>query len=174
MRITSRESDDPQHLRERINAEAKALPRDRYRAVLLAMEGYGGQELEGDQIAQALGRSPRFVDEWVGRYRRGGLASLAPRKQRGNRPALSLPQQEAFKARLLAGPTAADGVCTLRGVEARRILEVELGVPLQKSAVYVWMHRVGLSCLRPRPRHRKNDPRAVEEFKAHAPLLSGG
>ena len=50
---------------------------DRYRAVLLAMDD--DPELEGDQIALRLGRSPRFVDEWVGRYRRGGLAALRPK-----------------------------------------------------------------------------------------------
>ena len=35
-----------------------------------------------------------------------------------------------------------------------------------------WMHRVGLSCLKPRPRHRKNDPRAMAEWLDRAPLLS--
>lgn len=175
MKLTPRTPDDPPRLRELVRTQAGALQRDRYRAVLLALEGHGGQELEGDQIARALGRSPRFVDEWLGRYRRGGLPNLTARKQRGNKPALSPPQQQAFKARILAGPTEADGgVCTLRGADARRILAVELGVPLKLSAAYAWMHRVGLSCLKPRPRHKKNDPAAMEKFKTDAPLLSRG
>jgi hypothetical protein len=37
-------------------------------------------------------------------------------------------QEAAFKARMLAGVTPADeGLCTLRGKEARRILQKEFG-----------------------------------------------
>ncbi len=61
---------------------------------------------------------------------------------------------------------------TLRGKDARRILDAELGVPLKLTAVYQWMHRVGLSCLKPRPRHRKNDPAAMADWLEHAPFLS--
>jgi transposase len=52
------------------------------------------------------------------------------------------------------------------------VLEVEFGVPLKLSTVYEWMHRVGLSCLKPRPRHRKNDPAAMKTWLDQAPLLS--
>src|SRR5215212_8975380 len=38
------------------------------------------QELEGDEIAFRLGRSPRFVDLWLARYRQGGIDSLRPLK----------------------------------------------------------------------------------------------
>ena len=37
-------------------------------------------------------------------------------------------QEASFKARFLADPTEADGVCTLRGKEAQRILKEEFGV----------------------------------------------
>jgi hypothetical protein len=40
------------------------------------------------------------------------------------------------------------------------------------SAAYEWIHRVGLSCLRPRPRHRKNQPQVMEQWVIDAPLLS--
>ena len=173
MKITPVTDSDPTRLRELIRSQSRALQRDRYRAVLLAMQGRDGRELQGDQIAATLGRSPRFVDEWVGRYRTGGLDNLCARKQRGNKPALSPGQLEVFKTRLLAGPTQADGgVCTLRGKDAQRILAIELGVPLKLSAVYDWMHRGGLSCLKPRPRHRKNNPQAMEDWLVRAPLLS--
>ena len=127
-----------------------------------------------EQIARRVGRSRQFVDQWVGRYRTLGLAGLARRKAKGNPPSLTPEQAAAFKARLLAGPTDADGgVCALRGRDARRILAGEFGVSLKLSAVYDWMHRLGLSCLRPRPRHRKNDPAAMQRWLDGAPLLSG-
>lgn len=165
--------DDLSELQIRISRERSALGRDRHRAVALAIAGRDGNELTRGQIAQALGRSRQFVDQWIGRYRRHGLPGLTPRKAKGQPPSLTSDQQAAFKARLLAGPTAADGgVCTLRGGDARRILEVEFGVALKLSAAYDWMHRVGLSCLRPCPRHRKNDAQVMEKWLEDAPLLS--
>ena len=168
---------DLDRLRQLVREEPKAIQRDRYRVVLLAAGPHAGEaEMTRRQIADAVGRSRQFVDEWVGRYRSGGVDRLQARKQPGNRPSLTPGQQAAFKARLLAGPAAdADGgVCTLRGKDAQRILDAEFGVPLKLSAVYAWMHRVGLSCLKPRPRHRKNDPAAMAEWLERAPLLCSG
>ena len=42
------------------------------------------------------------------------------------------------------------------------------------DGVYDLLHRLRLSCLAPRPRHRKNDPAAVAAFADdRAPLSSG-
>jgi transposase len=174
MTVTMRDPSDLMTLRGLARAEADARQRDRYRAVLLAAEGAGGGgELEGDQIAGRVGRSPRFVDQWVARYRAGGLDGLRPRKARGRAPKLDAANRQAFKARVLAGPTAADGgACALRGADARRILAAEFGVELTLGGVYALMHRLNLACLRPRPRHRKNDPAAMATWLDRAPLLS--
>jgi len=175
MTVVLGQDDDLARLRRLIREEGKALQRDRYRVVLLAAEKPvdDASEMTRQQIAAAVGRSRQFVDEWIGRYRRGGIQKLQARKQRGNKPSLSTAQQEAFRARLLGGPTDADGgVCTLRGKDAQRVLETEFGVPLKLSAVYDWMHRVGLSCLKPRPRHRKNDEQAMKAWLESAPFLS--
>lgn len=174
MTVALHDAGDLDRLRQRVRDERKAVQRDRYRVVLLAAEGGGREgEMTRERIAAAAGRSRNFVDTWVGRYRAGGIDHLRARRQPGNRPALTPEQQAAFKARLLAGPTDADGgVCTLRGADAQRILDAELGVPLKLTAVYEWMHRLGLSCLKPRPRHRKNDPAAMADWLARAPFLS--
>lgn len=175
MTVELHEAGDLDRLRQRVRDERKAVQRDRYRVVLLAARPHAGEaEMTRQQIADAVGRSRQFVDEWVGRYRVGGVDNIHARKQRGNRPSLTPQQQAAFKARLLAGPVADvdKGVCTLRGRDAQRILDVEFGVPLKLSAVYQWMHRVGLSCLKPRPRHRKNDPQAMNDWLERAPFLS--
>ncbi len=144
------------------------MQRDRYRAVLLIAQ----ETLEGDEVARRLGRSPRFVDEWAGRYRRGGLAALTPGKPPGQRPKLTPEQVVKLKERIAAGPTDADGVCTLRGKDIVRILEAEFGVKHTIGSIYSVLHRIGYSCLTPRPRHEKNDPQAIESFKAEAPFLS--
>ena len=172
MKVTLHDPADLLTLQERVRSEANAKQRDRLRAVLLAAEGEDGQELEGDDIAKRLGRSPRFVDQWLARYRIGGLTAIKPGKAKGQKPKLPVEKQAAFKARLQSGPTEADaGVCTLRGLDAQRILEQEFGVEMGLSGVYELMHRLNLSCLKRRPQHRKNDPKAVADWLERAPVL---
>jgi transposase len=174
MTVTVHDASQVTRLRELVRLEVNAKQRDRFRAVLLAIEGEAGVELEGDQIAARLGRSPRFVDQWLARYRQGSLAALYPKKAKGRPRKLAADQEPVFKARILSGPTADDGgVCTLRGQDALRILKREFGVEMKLSGVYTLMHRLNLACLRPRPKHRKNDPKAAADWLERAPLLSG-
>lgn len=168
MRLTLHDAGDLDRLRRLVAGERGALQRDRYRAVLLVAQ----DQLEGDEVARRLGRSPRFVDQWAGRYRRGGLAALLPKKPPGAVAKLSPLQVQRLKARLDAGPTEADGVCTLRGKDVVRILEAEFGVKHTIGSIYSVLHRIGYSCLSPRPRHEKSDPAAIEQFKELSPLLS--
>ena len=169
MTVTPHTPDDRPLLHERVRRESNAKQRDRYRAVLLAMDG-----LEGDEIAERVGRSPRFVDEWAGRYRKGGVDALVPKRQPGRPPKLTPDQEAALRARLDAGPRDADGVCTLRGRDVCRIIEAEFGVVHTLGGIYDVLRRLGYSSLAPRPRHRKRDPDAARRFvERDAPLLPG-
>jgi transposase len=160
-------------IRRRMAEADSAVQRDRYRVVLLALEGYDGPELTRAQIVRTVGRSRQFVDEWTRRYRDGGIDALVAGKSTGRPPALDDEELRRFKQRITSGPTDADGgVCTLRGPEARRILEEEFGKPLTLTSAYNLMHRVGLSCLKPRPRHRKSDPVTQQQWLERAPFLS--
>jgi transposase len=173
MTVTPHDSSDVTTLRALVAAEPGAKQRDRYRAALLAAVGDGdGVELNGDEIALRLGRCRRFVDRWLARYRRDGLAGLRPAAAPGRPHKLDPARWPAFKARVLAGPAAADGgVCRLGGADARRILADEFGVEMTLGSAYELMRRLNLSCLRPRPRHRKNDPAAAAAWLDRAPLL---
>lgn len=166
MMVIAFDEGDRQRLEALVRTQNNAKQRDRYRAVLLAMD-----DLEGDQIAEMIGRSPRFVDEWAGRYRRGGIAALVPKKQRGRKPKLTLEQEAKLRERLDAGPRNGDGVCTLRGKDIVRIIREEFGVIHTLGGIYDVLRRLGYSSLVPRPRHRKNDPAAMQKFEAQAPLL---
>jgi|SRR5918995_482292 transposase len=167
MMVIPHEDADRQGLEELVRAQNNAKQRDRYRAVLLAMD-----DVQGDQIAQTLCRSPRFVDEWAGRYRRGGIAALVPKKQRGRKPKLTLEQEAKLRERLDAGPRGGDRVCTLRGKDIVRIIREEFGVTHTLGGIYDVLRRLGYSSLVPRPKHRKNDPAAMQKFEADTPLLS--
>ena len=70
-----------------------------------------------------------------------------------------------MKQRLDAPPRPEDGVCTLRGLDVRRILEQEFGVLMSLQAVYDLLHRLGYSSLMPRPQHEDANPEVQEFFK---------
>lgn len=168
MNILARDPSDIEQLKASISREKNAKQRDRLRAVLLALEGH-----DAPQIARTLGRARRFVQRWCYAYRDGGINAIVVKKSTGQPKKLPADQEAKFKQRIVSGPTEADGgVCTLRGVDARRILEREFGVKYTLGGVYDLMHRLGLSCLSPRPRHRKNNPEAMAQWIEAAPLLS--
>ena len=155
-------------LKRRARAEKDALRRDRLRAVIRAVEGD-----DAPTIAQVLGRSRRQVQGWAYAYRDGGIDAIHPPRRSGKAPRVNGDIARRLKARLDAGPTATDKVCTLRGRDVQRILREEMGVDLSLNAAYATLHRLGYSCLAPRPRHENRDPAAQEKFRREdAPFLS--
>jgi len=167
MHVELRRPEDLTQLRQQCHQQQNAKQRDRYRAVLLALEGR-----DAPAIARTLGRSRRFVQEWVYRYRDHGLEATVPKRQTGRPPNLPATKEEPFKKRFLSEPTETDSLCTRRAKDAQRILQEEFGVAYTLPGVYDLLHRLGLSCLMPRPRHRKNDPKQMQQGVENAPLLS--
>ncbi|MFK7788598.1 MAG: IS630 family transposase [Phycisphaeraceae bacterium] len=165
--ITPVHPDDLQVLKGRVRVESDAKARDRCRCVLLAIDG-----LTAPQIAQRIDRSRSFVQRWCYAYRDHGLEGLTPKHHSGRPPLLVTTQRQTFKQRILDGPTDTDGVCTLRGVDAQRILQDEFGVSYSLNGVYKLLHQLNLSVLVPRPQHRKSDPQAMAKWVEDAPFLS--
>lgn len=168
MDVNERVPGDVERLKSLIAAEKSAKQRDRYRMVLLALRGE-----EKLDIAERLGVAKSTVEQWVYRYRDDGIGALRPKKAPGRKPKLPRERHQEFKERFQAGPREGDGVCTLRGRDAVRILNEEFNVEYTLNGAYELLHRLNLTPLTPRPRHEKNDPAAMEEFKKRAPLLSG-
>ncbi len=166
MNVSERSAGDVAELTRRAAGEHDALQRDRYRAVLMALDGG-----EAAEIAEALGRARRSVQDWVYAYRDGGVDDLLPGKSPGRPTKLPRDREAQFKARLDAGPRPEDGVCTLRGKDVVAILEREFGVKYSLDGAYDLLERLGYSCLAPRPRHEKGDPAERDRFRAEAPLL---
>lgn len=153
MQIALHNRQDLQELQDRIRRERNAKQRDRCRAVLLAIEGN-----QTKTIMEMLGRSKNFVQRWSYAYRDSGIDAIAPGRPSGRPSKLTEIQEKQFCQRMLKGPRQGDGVCSLRAKDARRIIEQESGVHYSLPGVYDLLHRLGFSCLRPRPKHRKNDP----------------
>jgi transposase len=152
------------HSLEELQQLAKALTPKRiwlrYRAVVLAKQG-----LSAPDIARTLGCSRRAVQSWVAKYNRGGVQGLQERPHTGRPPCLAGPDLLRFQERIEAGPTPEDGICTLRGSDARRILREEFGVIPGRQAVYDLLHQLGYSSLMPRPQHEQANPEVQEFFK---------
>jgi transposase len=159
---------EPHHtadeLADLIRAERRAKVACRLAAVRWALLGDTAAEV-GEQVLL----SERQVRTWVGRYNAGGRAALIDRPGRGRKGPLTPDQQVRLEDRLRKGPTEADGACTLRGPDIRRILREEFGVSRCLQATYDLLHRLGLEPLRPRPRHPEADPVAADRFKKAFP-----
>jgi transposase len=166
MRVSERKPGDVGELQRRAKAERHALQRDRWRAVLLALQGE-----QAVAIARMLSRSRRTVQDWVYAYRDGGIDQLKPKPRPGRPTKLPRQRETELMARLDAGPRPSDGVCTLRGKDVVTILEREFGVKYSLDGAYDLLERLGYSCLTPRPLHEKSDSAAITDFKDHAPLL---
>jgi len=168
MNVEPHNPDDIKKLKQLAAIQKNVKQRDRYRAVAMALEGH-----TINHIMYVLSRSKNFVQRWTYFYRDGGIDAIVPIPQKGRPTILPATEEQIFKQRILAGPTSEDnGICTLRGKDAMRILQNEFGVKYTLNAVYALMHRLGLSCLTPRPRHRHNDPAAMEQWLDNAPFLS--
>jgi transposase len=166
MQIKPHHPEDLEQVRQRSRQQRDAKQRDRYRAVVLALEGHSAPE-----IARTLARRRRCVQLWVYAYRDRGLEAIGPKRQSGCPGKLPGAKQPSFRERLLGGPTASDGVCTLRAKDIQRLLREEFAVEYTVAGVYDLLHRLGFSCLAPRPRHRKNDPAQMQQWVEQAPFL---
>ena len=167
MHIAEHTPGDLERLSGLMASEKHADRRDRYRVALLALRGR--EKLE---IAEVLGLAKSTVERWAYAYRDGGIAALAGKNRGGSRPKIDGEKAVKLRARVEAGATPADKVCTLRGRDIQRIAREELGVDLSLNGAYRTLHRLGYSCLAPRPRHEKQDLAAQKTFRdGAAPLL---
>jgi transposase len=166
MKVDWKDPRDADRLREWIAAQADAKQRDRYRAVLLAGAGLPDRpECSRDQIAAALGRSRQFVDQWVGRYRRGGLAVLQPRKQPAAASQLTPRQLQEVLQWLEQGPTPEEKLAAYNGPILREKIKERFGKLYSLNGIYALLHRLDYNDLMPRTTHPDTDPAVLEAFK---------
>jgi transposase len=116
-------------------------------------------------VAESFAVDERTVQRWIHDYNAGGIEALRDAARPGQPKKLPSEREEEFRRRILAGPSADEGLSAYRGTDARRILHDEFGADYCPSAVYVVLHRLGLSSLMPRPEHPGADPQAREAFK---------
>ena len=166
MKVDWKDPGDAERLKELMAKETQAKQRDRFRVVLLAGQGLGDhKELSREQLAAVVGRARQFVDQWVGRYRKQGLAGLHAIKQPGAEAKLTPEQQEELVAWLERGPTPEEKLAAYNGPILREKIQEHFGKLYSLNGVYVLLHRLGYNDLMPRTTHPDSDPAVIESFK---------
>ena len=145
-------------------AESNSRLARRIHGIYLADKGHTCPE-----IMQIIGASRRAIQQWIKKYNNGGIEALKDKPRPGKPTTLPRHKELQFCRRIASGPTKRDGVSVLNGPAIKRLLEREFGVVYSLWGVYDLLHRLGYSCLCPRPQHEKADPEARAEFKKTCP-----
>jgi transposase len=136
----------------------------RVRQRLMAMKFLSqGQSIP--QAAKRLDISERPLRKWLYRFNEQGPTGLQDVFRSGQPPKLGNKDLEQFKQRIREGVTEADSVCSLRAKDIQQILQKQFDARYSLGGIYFLLHRLGFSCLCPRPRHPKADIGAQETFK---------
>ncbi len=117
------------------------------------------------EIVNVTGFSRRAIQQWIAKYNKGNINALKDSPRSGQPSKLSKQQEKALCKRIEAGPAKADGIASLNGPVIRQILELEFGVVYSLWGIYHLLHRLGYSCLCPRPQHENSNPQLQAEFK---------
>ena len=136
----------------------------RIHGVYLAQKGHTCPE-----IMQITGACRRAIQQWVQKYNNGGIEALKDKPRPGKPTTLPRRMEKKLCRRIASGPSKQDSVSVLNGPAIKRLLKREFGVVYSLWGVYDLLHRLGYSCLCPRPQHEKVDPEAQQEFKKNCP-----
>lgn len=159
--------DSAETLQERYLQEAHGPTRTRLHALWLVRTGRPLKE-----VAAVLGVTSRALQNWVQWYREGGLLELQRHPLGGRRTPtqacrLSPAQQEALRQ------WTREGRC-FRVADAQEWVQQQYGVSYSYWGMWELLHRLGLRPKRPRPQHKRADPRAQAAWREGAPEGAGG
>ncbi len=131
----------------------------RLQMILLARQGH-----TAPQVAATLGVARRTVQDWVRRYNLDGVEGLKDRRRGGNQRKLDDGQEQRVVDYLNQQAEDPHGGVR-RAEDLRQWINRQFGVLYSLPGTYDLLHRLGYSCLMPRPRHKKTDPQAQGAFK---------
>lgn len=161
MDVALHRADDLQTLETLYRHERNAKQRDRFRVVLLALQG-----MTEPQIRQRVDRGRTFIQTWVYAYRDHGISGIAVKKQTGQPTKLPRDQESAFLDMLSQSDRP------LRGRDMVAILRESFGVTYTLQGAYDLLHRLGYTPLKPRPVNPKKNADHERQWRQSAPFLS--
>lgn len=132
---------------------------------LLALAAvYDGKDRE--EAARLSGMDRQTLRDWVHRFNRCGPDGLINAKSPGRSPKVSQEQMEELARLVEAGPDPEkDGFARWRCVDLKRVLGARFAVDLSEVSLGRILKKLGFSHISARPRHPKQDPEAIANFK---------
>ena len=155
----------PQDLRSLASKTQDAPQSRRMLAIAMALEGMSRAE-----AAQRCGMDRQTLRDWIIRYNAqgaGGLKSLAPP---GRKPLLDQAAMNQLQEWVLAGPDPErHQVVRWRCVDLLHEVEATFAVKATERTMGLWLRKLNMTRLQPRPYHPKRDAAAREAFKKTSP-----
>jgi transposase len=119
-----------------------------------------------EEAARIGGMDRQTLRDWVHRFNQCGPDGLINAKSPGRPPKLSNEQMEELSRLVEAGPDPEkDGFARWRCVDLKRVLGARFAVDLSKVSLGRILRKLGFSHISARPRHPKQDPEAIADFK---------
>lgn len=148
--------------------EKDGVRRSHIQTVKLVLEG-----MASDEVARVTGFSVRWIKKLMARWRDEGVAGLGNKRlnNKGKEPYLDKAGLKAL-AELLEGTPPDQGLWSGRKVAAW--MSERLGRPVDPKLGLRYLHRLGFTRQRPRPRHAKAaSPAAQAGFKKNCKIWCG-
>ena len=124
---------------------------------------------EGKRRAEAArlgGMDRQTLRDWVHRFNQRGPEGLVNVTSPGRRAKLSTAQIEQLGRLVEAGPDPEkDAVARWRCVDLKRVIDARFAVDLSEVSIGRVLKKLGFSHISARPRHPKQDPEAIGDFK---------
>jgi len=119
-----------------------------------------------EEAARIGGMDRQTLRDWVHRFNQCGPDGLINAKSPGRRPKLSQEQMEELARLVEAGPDPEkDGFARWRCVDLKRVLGARFAVDLSEVSLGRILKKLGFSHISARPRHPKQAPEAIANFK---------
>ena len=155
-----------------LRALAKRCSDPRQVRRLLALAAvYAGKSRE--EAAAIGGMDRQTLRDWSHRFNEGGPEGLRNRKGAGRPRLLTEEQMRALADLVETGPDqAVDGVVRWRRIDLRHVLEKRFQVSVSVRSLSRLLAELSFTHISGRPRHPKQDERAIEAFKNTSPRRS--
>jgi len=160
LRIT-RLDHTPQELRALASKTRDAAQSRRMLALAMALEGMSRAE-----AAQRCGMDRQTLRDWVIRYNAQGVEGLKSIAPPGRKPMLDEARMSQLREWVLTGPDPErHQVVRWRCLDLVHEVETHFAVNVTERTVGLWLRKLNMTRLQPRPYHPKKDAAVQEAFK---------
>lgn len=146
---------------QKYKCEKDARMKQRLHILLLLREGYTQRE-----VARMLHVSNGKIPFWKSRFETEGFEGLKDKEGRGVKPEISEEQLSMLRSAMEEPVRTADGYS--RGwisKDVRIFIQEQFNLSFTRQHICILIHKIGCSLQVPRPRNKRRNQEAVNQFK---------